>query len=223
MNDRSSERPLGNALEARDNQVILGVLEAVSRESKVTQRQIAGELGIALGLTNEYVRRCLRKGLIKIRTVPRRRYAYYLTPHGFSEKARLTAEYLSDSFALFRRARNDYTQLMADAATAGYRRVALAGASDLAEIARLCAIGAAVDIVGVVEPGATEPAFHGLPLKSSLGQFGPVDAAILTAMQDSQATYDRLASELGADHVLVPAFLGLRAAAPSKSSTETGG
>jgi len=215
MNDRSSERPVGSALEARDNQVILGVLEAVSRESRVTQRQIAGELGIALGLANEYVRRCLRKGLIKIRTVPRRRYAYYLTPHGFAEKARLTAEYLSDSFALFRRARNDYTVLMADAQSSGRTRLALAGASDLAEIARLCAIGAAVEIVGVVEPGATEPAFHGLPLKPALDQFGPVDAVILTAMRDPQAAYDRLVAEVGADRVMVPAFLDVRRALPS--------
>lgn len=216
MNDRSPERPVGNALEARDNQVILGVLDAVSRESKVTQRQIAGELGIALGLANEYVRRCLRKGLIKIRTVPRRRYAYYLTPHGFSEKARLTAEYLSDSFALFRRAQSDYTALMTDAATSGYKRVALAGASDLAEIARLCAMGAAVEIVGVIEPAATETAFHGLPVKPSRDQLGAVDALILTAMHDPQATYDRLAAEIGADRVLAPAFLKIRRVIPDQ-------
>ncbi|MFO1190347.1 MAG: winged helix-turn-helix transcriptional regulator [Alphaproteobacteria bacterium] len=214
MNDRSSERPAGGALEARDNQVILGVLEAVSRESRVTQRQIAGELGIALGLANEYVRRCLRKGLIKIRTIPRRRYAYYLTPHGFAEKARLTAEYLSDSFALFRRARNDYTVLMAEAQSSGRTRLALAGASDLAEIARLCAIGATVEIVGVVEPGATEPTFHGLPLTGALDQCGPVDAVILTAMRETQAVYDRLVAEVGADRVLVPAFLDVDRARP---------
>ena len=46
------------------------------------------------------------KGLVKMSQVPLNRYAYYLTPQGFAEKSRLTAEYLSVSFNFFRRARN---------------------------------------------------------------------------------------------------------------------
>src|SRR5438105_15459112 len=85
--------------------IVLGVLDVVERDPSVTQRSVARELGIALGLANAYLKRCVRKGLIKVSQVPRRRYAYFLTPQGFAEKSRLTATYLAHSFSFFRRAR----------------------------------------------------------------------------------------------------------------------
>src|SRR3546814_20398762 len=83
------------------------MLDVIETRDHVTQRSLAGELGIALGLTNIYLKRCINKGLIKVRKAPARRYAYYVTAKGFSEKARLTSEYLTRSLSLFRLARED--------------------------------------------------------------------------------------------------------------------
>ena len=44
-------------------------------------------MGVALGLANSYLKRCIRKGFIKITEAPANRYLYYLTPQGFAEKA----------------------------------------------------------------------------------------------------------------------------------------
>src|ERR1700737_1354976 len=82
--------------------IVLSVLTSVERDSAITQRKMAHDLGIALGLATTYLRRCVRKGLIKMRQGPINRYAYYLTPQGFAEKSRLTAEYLAVSFDFFR-------------------------------------------------------------------------------------------------------------------------
>ena len=71
--------------------------------------------------------------------MPRRRYAYYLTPQGFAEKSRLTATYLADSFSLFRMARSQCGDVFAAAAARGQKRLALLGHGDLAEIAHLVA------------------------------------------------------------------------------------
>ncbi len=87
----STERPD----DPDDARIMLGVLQAVEAGEVRSQRHLAAELGIALGLANAYVKRCIRKGLMKVSEVPARRYAYYLTPQGFAEKSRLTAEYLS--------------------------------------------------------------------------------------------------------------------------------
>ena len=84
--------------EAEQTRIMLGVLEAAEQDRPVSQRQLATDLGIALGLANAYVKRCMKKGLMKVSQVPARRYSYYLTPEGFAEKARLTSEYLSFSF-----------------------------------------------------------------------------------------------------------------------------
>ena len=134
-----------------DTGLTLGILEAVERDHSVSQRKMAVELDIALGLVNVYVRRCVKKGLVKVRQVPRGRFAYYLTPRGFAEKSRLTASYLSHSFGFFRAARLDCTAAMAEAAANGWYRIVLLGASDAAEIAVVCAAEGSVTIVGVVE------------------------------------------------------------------------
>src|SRR5215467_15671340 len=102
-----------------EDAILLGVLDAVERDPALTQRSVARELCIALGLANAYLRRCVRKGLIKVSQVPRRRYAYYLTPQGFAEKSRLTASYLAHSFSFFRQARTQCAVLFAEAAGRG--------------------------------------------------------------------------------------------------------
>ncbi len=75
-----------------DGEITLGLLNTVHENTSLTQRSIAQELGIALGLTNAYLKRCVKKGFIKVRQIPRNRYVYYLTPKGFAEKSRLSAE-----------------------------------------------------------------------------------------------------------------------------------
>ena len=86
--------------EVENARVMLGLLESVERDGGQSQRRLASELGIALGLVNAYLKRCVKKGLVKVGQAPARRYAYYLTPQGFAEKSRLTVEYLSE-FILF--------------------------------------------------------------------------------------------------------------------------
>ena len=68
----------------------LAILNEIEGGAEVTQRGLAGKLGIALGLTNLYLKRLARKGYIKVTTIPRNRVKYLVTPKGFAEKTRLT-------------------------------------------------------------------------------------------------------------------------------------
>jgi predicted transcriptional regulator len=79
----------------------LKLLEAVEQDSRVTQRGLAGKLGIALGLTNIYLRRLVRKGYIKCVNVQSNRITYLITPRGIAEKARLTYEFMDYSLHLY--------------------------------------------------------------------------------------------------------------------------
>ena len=63
--------------EAGDPEIVLRLLSSIERDSAITQRKLAGHLGIALGLANAYLRRCVRKGFVKATRVPLNRYAYY--------------------------------------------------------------------------------------------------------------------------------------------------
>ena len=51
-----------NNNEIKKNDMTLNLLSAVDADSKITQRSLAAELGIALGLTNAYFKKCVDKG-----------------------------------------------------------------------------------------------------------------------------------------------------------------
>jgi DNA-binding MarR family transcriptional regulator len=188
--------------EPSNDAIVLGVLDAVERNPSATQRSVARELGIALGLVNAYLNRCLSKGLIKIGQVPRRRYAYYLTPRGMTEKSRLTATYLMDSFAFFREARMQCNALFQELAAGGHCRLALVGGGDLAEIARLVARDHPVEIAGIA-PGSRDV----VALRASLAGFGPLDAIVVTALEQSRETFAAAIELMGDARVHAPALL----------------
>ena len=190
--------------------VLLGLLESVERDGGQSQRRLASNLGIALGLVNAYLKRCVKKGLVKVSQAPARRYAYYLTPQGFAEKSRLTVEYLSDSFSFFRHARTDCAELFAIARAQGFGRIVITGKSDLAEIARICALDAGVDIVAIVDPNATDETFVGLRVLPSYDAAEPFDAIVVTDLRSARATFEDALARVGPDRVLAPKLLGLQ-------------
>lgn len=211
---------LGRREEPKNGEIsiMLGMLAAVERDSHVTQRHLARELGIALGLANAYLKRCAKKGYIKIRQVPLNRYAYYLTPRGFAEKSRLTAEYLTVSFDFFRRARTDAVSLLASCHARGWNRVVLWGAGELAEVMVLSAAEAEVSILAVVDAAATQAACAGRPVVADLDAAarlaGAIDAIVITDARSPRESLDAaLAASsrhgIAAERVVAPPMLQL--------------
>ena len=202
-----------------NSKIILDLLNAVQDNASRSQRSIANELGVALGLTNAYLKRCVKKGLIKVRQVPANRYAYYLTPQGFAEKSRLTASYLSQSFEFFRRARKEGSEMLMLCERRGWNRVVLYGVSEIAEIVTLCARDSAVELRGVADERSTATEFVGLPVKKNLSHFKDYHAVIFCSVQDPQGSFDMVRSQIGDERVLAPSFLNL-SRAPSGQELE---
>lgn len=200
------------------DEITLGVLDAVHGNSGLSQRSLAGELGIALGLTNAYLKRCVRKGLVKISQTPPNRYAYFLTPKGFSEKSRLTARYLKRSFEFYRDARGQLETLFERCDTEGWRRAGLSGAGELAEVAILCAMRQGIEIVGIIDRGPGETRFMGIAVVAVAGDLGAVDALVITDLGRPQAAYESALAVLPAERVLAPKLLKVSApAAPGEA------
>ncbi len=193
--------------EKQDDEILLGVLDAVHREASISQRTISREVGVALGLANAYLKRCVRKGWIKVQQVPRRRYLYYLTAQGFAEKTRLTGEYLSTSLNFFRRARSQIGGLMKECQGKGWKRIAFVGVSDLAEIAMICAHEAALELVGVIDGAHTGEQFCGMPVYPSLDGCPEIDVVVLTTMGEPWRAFEQLQSKLPPERILVPPML----------------
>jgi hypothetical protein len=193
-----------------EDEILLGMLTAIDRDANTSQRNLSAELGVALGLANAYLKRCAHKGWIKIQQVPPRRYTYYLTAQGFTEKTRLTGQYLSSSFTFFRRARAQMSDLLQECSDNGWNRIAFAGISELAEIGTICAGEFSVELVGVIEPSSrADQTFYGFPVYGSIVDCPDVDAVIITALNNPHALFQEVHSHVGAQKTLIPAFVKL--------------
>jgi DNA-binding MarR family transcriptional regulator len=193
----------------RDDELVLELLDAIGKQSDVSQRHLARHLGVALGLANSYLKRCIRKGYVKIRAVPANRYLYYLTPKGFAEKSRLTAKYLSISFAFYRRASASCAEVFQQCAARGWKRVVLCGISDLAEIASLQAAEAGIEIVAIYDPHADRERFVGKTVWTDLNGTETFDACVLTDLLSPSASHQQLIERVGQERVMVPDILRL--------------
>lgn len=196
--------------EDQSDTVTLRLLEAIDSQADVSQRDLSKRLGVALGLTNSYLKRCVRKGLVKIREAPANRYLYYLTPIGFAEKSRLSLEYFRVSLVFYRQAGGACLQALDECLTKGYDRIVLCGASDLAEIAAIKALQRPLIVLGIYDlkgnhlRGLNLPLFNVLPVDE-----GKSTAYVITDLFDARATYQDVVAQVGTECVVVPRALAL--------------
>ena len=143
----------------------LKLLEAVHRDSHVTQRGLASQLGIALGLANIYLRRLMRKGYIKVANIQPNRISYLITPSGIAEKARLTYEFMDYSLHLYREVRQHLREVLQECAASG-RAVAIYGRGEAAELAYLSLKESGLEPVAIfdAEGGHTFLGMHVQPI-----------------------------------------------------------
>jgi len=142
----------------------LRVLEAISANERTTQRGLAAHLGIALGLANLYLKRLVRKGYIKCVTIPSNRVLYLITPKGIAEKTRLTYEYMEYSLHLYGQVRSHLRAVLQPLAAAGYRRIAIYGTGEAAELAYLSVKEVGLELTAVFD-GAGGQSFLGMPVQ----------------------------------------------------------
>jgi DNA-binding MarR family transcriptional regulator len=120
----------------------LEILTAIAEGESMTQRALAARLGVALGLTNLYLKRLVRKGYVKVAGFPsrpaaRKRLRYLLTARGIAEKTRLTYDHMVYSLNLYRRARQTLRESLSRLPRTGMKRIALYGTGEAAELAYL--------------------------------------------------------------------------------------
>jgi len=128
----------------------LHVLQEIEKNPVITQRSLASKLGVALGLTNLYIKRLVHKGYIKVTTVPRGRIKYLITPRGIAEKSRLTCEYIQCSLSYFRDVRQRFNLVLAQLKQMGVERIVIYGVGELAELAYLSLQGMEFSFLGFV-------------------------------------------------------------------------
>ncbi len=158
----NAERPSQSGTEPYRS---LQILDELSRNDSLTQRDLSSSLGIALGLVNSYIRNLIKKGFITVKTIPSKRYAYYLTPKGFTEKTRLTYDLLHDYTRIYREARKNLKILFKQMQDEGIRRVVFAGVDEVAEIAYISLQETGLKLSGVLDGEFAGGDFFGKEIK----------------------------------------------------------
>jgi DNA-binding Lrp family transcriptional regulator len=168
------------------------LLNELDRDGGATQRTLAVKLGVALGLTNLYLKRLARKGYIKITTIPRNRIRYLLTPQGFTEKSRLTYLYMQYSLSYYRGMRVRLTEMMSTFDASHHQRVVIYGTTELAELAYLSLREMNIDCVGFID-GSSRESFLSCPISSPEGIVGwQFDRVLITDLEHAAVCEERL-------------------------------
>lgn len=129
----------------------LKILEKIDNDIVPSQRDLARDLNISLGLVNSFIKRLVKKGYFKARHVPKNRMRYFLTPKGASEKTRLTYEYIQHSYNFYKDARQKLRNLYVELESQDVLNIVFYGASDLAEIAYLSLQETNIRLIAVVD------------------------------------------------------------------------
>lgn len=139
----------------------------------MSQRTLAKELGIALGLTNLIVKRLIRKGWVRAILIRPNRVRYFITPAGIAEKTRMSRAYFESTVQFYRQTKDRIQQRfsvlsrMEPDGRDGRQpaRIVFYGAGEVAEIGYICLAERELALVGVVEASRATP-FFGLNVSS---------------------------------------------------------
>ncbi|OGW33621.1 MAG: hypothetical protein A2X58_08940 [Nitrospirae bacterium GWC2_56_14] len=171
----------------------LQILHELANDDSLTQRDLSSRLGIALGLVNSYIKNLVKKGYITVKAIPTKRYAYYLTPSGFTEKTRLTYHMLQDYTNIYRQARKNLQTLFGELLEQGVKTVVFAGTDEVAEIAYLTLQESNLKLAGVVDMENLGATFFGnkvMPIQA-IGQL-TYDRIVVTSFLKREALYKEL-------------------------------
>jgi len=139
----------------------LRLLEEVEGTPDLSQRKLAHQLGIALGVANILVRNHAKRGYIRITRLGWRRWAYVLTPAGMARKISLTFAYIEGFVDHYRRVRSLLRDDLSGLTLSTESRVAILGTSELAELAYLALRDLGISDIDVFDRDSSGERFLG--------------------------------------------------------------
>lgn len=177
-----------------ENKVLVGLMQEIENDSELTQRGLSQRLGVALGLTNQYLKHVITKGWVRVSQVAPRRIAYFLTPQGFQEKSRMVSGYLKNSLTMYREARVECEMLAKDFCAAGWNKIAVVGKGDIADIAML-----------VLKSEGLQPEHNTIE-----SDFSTVKVILVADMEHPQQTYEDLRARAPKANIICIKLLQIR-------------
>ena len=166
----------------------LMLLSEVQDSPETSQRHLAQQLGVSLGLTNLLLRNLSRKGYVRITQAGWRRWLYALTPAGFSRKVQLVVAYIGRFMDQYRMIRRSLREELDTLSLHAESRVAIYGTSEFAELVYLGLREFSIEEVKIFDTGVQNGRrFLGMPVQDVAtlrpDQYDRVMVAILEDVQ----------------------------------------
>ena len=106
-----------------DDDTNYGLLKTLENNPSLSQRDLAKRLGISLGKVNFCLNALIEKGCLKVNNFRnsdnKLAYAYFLTPRGVEEKARITVHFLKYKMQEYEQLRVEIKELKREAEQKG--------------------------------------------------------------------------------------------------------
>ena len=165
----------------------LKILEEIDSDFTPSQRDLAGELNVSLGLVNSFIKRLVQKGYFKATTIPKNRIKYMLTPKGAAEKTRLTYQFVQHSLQFYKESRKKLRGLYKELAAIGVKHIIFYGVCDFAEIAYLSLLETNIQLTAVIDAVTEGKKFFNFIIEnpSKLNSF-KFDRILITDIQNRE-------------------------------------
>jgi DNA-binding MarR family transcriptional regulator len=110
------------------------IIHIINRNTFNTQREIASETKMSLGLINILLKRLVTKGYLRAQQLDRRKVQYILTPRGLAEKTKKSYRYTLKTIAALKSIRSALEIILKKAYDGGVRHFYILGQGDLSSM-----------------------------------------------------------------------------------------
>jgi DNA-binding MarR family transcriptional regulator len=164
---------------------VLRLMGEIEKDGSHSQRELSRRLNLSLGLVNMFLKRLVNKGYFKVKTMPRNRVKYFLTPKGLARKSRLTVEYLSYSIDFYKEVKNLLLSKYREMEDKKLEKIIFFGAGEVAELAYLYLQPTQLKLKGIIDEKKKGDDFFGFTIEE-LGLLERVDwnVVLITRLED---------------------------------------
>jgi DNA-binding MarR family transcriptional regulator len=113
---------------------VLAILDALSRDSSLSQFELGKQLNLSGAMVNQYLKQLQGNGLVEFLPVNGKSYRYTLTDQGQQSRRQMFSDYSSETVRLYTTIKDFVLEKLKTLRKEGKRRLGLFGAAETCEV-----------------------------------------------------------------------------------------
>lgn len=113
---------------------VLAILEALTRDSSLSQFELGRQLNLSGAMVNQYLKQLQESGMVEFLPINGKSYRYALTEQGRQSRRDMFSDYSSETIRLYTTIKDFILEQLGPLGEEGKKRLALFGASETCEV-----------------------------------------------------------------------------------------